>query len=162
MDTKQKIVNLKVLRKRITHLRKKGWKIAFTNGCFDLLHLGHVSYLEKAKKNNRILIVGLNSDQSIRKIKDPKRPILFQKERAVILASLACVDFVTIFNEETPLKLIEAVKPDILIKGADWKRKEAVGSDVVKGYGARVEYIRYIPGFSTTRIIEKIVQKCTP
>ena len=135
-----------------------GRKIAFTNGCFDILHSGHISYLEQAKRSNRILIVGLNSDRSVRKIKGPKRPYMNEKARAVLLAALACVDYITLFNEETPIKLIDAVKPDILIKGADWKNKGAVGGDSVRANGGKVEYIKYIPGFSSTDIINRIAK----
>ena len=153
----KKIVDLKTLKEKILKLRCQGRKIAFTNGCFDILHLGHVVYLQVAKDKDRILIVGLNSDQSIRKIKGPQRPILPQKARALLLASLECVDFIAIFNEETPLKLIKAVNPDILIKGADWKGKDVAGSHFVKASGGQVKYIKYIPGYSTSRIIEKII-----
>jgi rfaE bifunctional protein nucleotidyltransferase chain/domain len=151
-----KIVSLSVLKKRLAGLRRAGRTIAFTNGCFDILHCGHVRYLQSAKGKERgqgrVLIVGLNSDASVRRIKGPERPIVPQKERAEVLAALEVVDFVTIFNEETPQKLIEALRPDVLIKGADWKGKPVAGSDVVK----KVEMIRYVPGCSTTNIVEKI------
>ena len=152
MSYRQKIVSQQTLKKKIAALRKQGNKIAFTNGCFDILHLGHVLYLQKAKKN-RVLVIGLNSDKSVHKIKGPRRPILPQKARAILLASLECVDYVTIFNEDTPAKLIAALKPDVLIKGADWKGKEVAGSEVVK----KVEYIKYIDGYSTSNIIKKII-----
>ena len=155
MDTHKKILKLSDLKRKLSRLRSQGQTIAFTNGCFDILHFGHVSYLERAKKN-RILVVGLNSDQSIRKIKGPHRPIIKEAYRAGLLAALQCVDFVTIFNEETPRNVINALKPDILIKGADWKGKNVVGADVVKSYGGKVEYVTYIDGCSTTKIIEKI------
>ena len=159
MKTDKKIVSLAALKRNISRLRRQGKKIAFTNGCFDILHYGHVSYLESAKKHNRVLVVGVNSDSSVQKIKGPKRPIIKQKERAALLAALACIDFVIIFNEETPLHLIQAVKPDILIKGADWKNKTAVGSEFVKLYGGRVEFIQYLSNFSTSKIIETIGQR---
>ncbi len=152
MSYRQKIVSQGTLKRKIAALRKQGNKIAFTNGCFDILHLGHVLYLQKAKKN-RVLVIGLNSDKSVHKIKGPRRPILPQKARAILLASLECVDYVTIFNEDTPAKLIAALKPDVLIKGADWKGKEVAGSEVVK----KVEYIKYIDGYSTSNIIKKII-----
>ena len=155
MDTYKKILKLSNLKRKILRLRSQGQTIAFTNGCFDILHFGHVSYLEKAKKN-RILVVGLNSDQSIRKIKGPQRPIIKEAYRAGLLAALECVDFVTIFNEETPYSVIKVLKPDILIKGADWKGKKIVGADLVKSYGGKVEYVSYVEGCSTTKIIEKI------
>ena len=158
MNTKAKIVKLPALKKKIARPRKQGYKIAFTNGCFDILHWGHVQYLQGAKKAARILIVGLNSDRSVRKIKGPKRPIVNEQARANVLASLSCVDYVVLFNEETPLDLIKAVKPDILIKGADWKGKGAVGSDYVRANGGKIEYIKYIPGFSSTDIVKRIVK----
>lgn len=136
--------------------RRAGKAIAFTNGCFDILHFGHVSYLEKAKKGNRILVVGLNSDVSIREIKGTGRPIVPQRERAGVLAALASVDYVSIFSAPTPINLIKAVKPDFLIKGADWKGKGIVGEDFVKSYGGKIEYIKFEKGWSTTRIVELI------
>jgi len=149
-----KIISLPSLLKKLPALRRQGKTIAFTNGCFDLMHIGHVKYLEDASRGNRILIVGLNSDKSIGSIKGPNRPIVEQKSRAAVLAALESVDFVVIFNEDTPYKLIAAVKPDILIKGADWKGKSVVGEDLVK----KVEFVKYIPGFSTTNIIQKIIK----
>ena len=160
MNSRKKILTLPALQTTVRRLRREGKTIAFTNGCFDILHFGHLSYLESAKKNGRILVVGINSDASVKKIKDPRRPIVPQKERAFLLAGLACVDFVGIFNEATPVKLIEAVKPDVLIKGADWKGKEVAGAEFVRSYGGRVEFIHYLKGFSTTNIIQSILEKC--
>ncbi len=158
MNTKTKIVKLSTLKKKIAQLKKARKKIAFTNGCFDILHVGHVSYLEQAKKSGRVLVVGLNSDRSVRKIKGSNRPIVGEKQRAVILAAMACVDYVVLFDEATPLKLIEAVKPDILIKGADWKKKGIVGSESVRAYGGKIEYIKFLPGLSSTNLIERITK----
>lgn len=155
-----KVVKLKQLRSRLAKARALGKKIAFTNGCFDILHYGHVSYLEAAKKPNRVLVVGLNSDASVKKIKGPERPINHQEERAFVLAALACVDFVVIFEEETPYELIKAIRPDILIKGADWKGKLIVGADILKQYNGKIELIRYVPDMSTTKIIKSIQQQC--
>ena len=160
MDTHKKIVGLKSLQRSLARLKRQGKTIAFTNGCFDILHFGHVQYLEKAKGQDRVLIVGLNSDRSARKIKGPQRPIVAQKARAAVLAALACVDYVTIFSEETPQKLIAALKPDVLIKGADWKGKKVAGSDVVRRYGGKVEYARYVPRYSSTNIIDAVLRKC--
>lgn len=161
MSSQQKIVSLETLKRNVARHRRAGRTIALTNGCFDILHRGHVSYLEAAKgRKNRVLIIGLNSDASIQRIKGPKRPIIGQKERASVIAALECVDYVVIFNEDTPYRLIKAVKPDVLIKGADWKGKDVVGSDVVKANGGRVELIKYLTQYSTTRIIETIQQKC--
>lgn len=148
-----------MLKRKIAQLRGQGYTIAFTNGCFDILHYGHVRYLEQAKEGGRrILVVGLNSDRSIRKIKGPSRPIVKETGRAAVLAGLASVDYITLFDEDTPVKLIEAVKPDILIKGADWKRKGAVGSDVVRANGGKVQFIKYIPGYSTTDMIKRMTR----
>ncbi len=153
---KNKTLSLIQLKKELHRLRKSGKTIAFTNGCFDILHFGHVAYLEKAKKNHRILVLGVNSDQSVRKIKGPTRPIVPQHERAAVLAALESVDYVTIFSAPTPLSLIKAVKPDVLIKGADWKGKGIVGEDFVKSYGGKIEYIKFEKGWSSTNIIELI------
>jgi len=150
----EKILTLPVLLKKLPALRRKGKIIAFTNGCFDLMHIGHVKYLENAGRGNRVLIVGLNSDSSISRIKGPSRPIVGQKSRSSVLAALESVDFVVIFNEDTPYKTIAAIKPDVLIKGADWKGKSVIGEDLVK----KLEFIKYIKGFSTTNIIEKIIK----
>ena len=155
MNTRFKIVKAEALKEKIAQHRRAGKTIAFTNGCFDLIHYGHIRYLETAKKDNRILIIGLNSDSSVKKIKGPLRPIVPQKERASVLAALACVDYVTIFNEDTPHNLIDQLRPDLLIKGADWKGKKVAGSNIVR----RVEYIRYIPKCSTTKIIESILER---
>ena len=151
-----KILDRKILKDKLNTLRREGKKIAFTNGCFDILHYGHVSYLQAAKNKGRILIVGLNSDESVRRLKGEGRPINNELNRAGVLAGLACVDFVVIFGEDTPYQLIAAVKPDILIKGEDWKGKEIVGSDIVRQNGGKVELVHYVDGLSTTRIVEKI------
>jgi len=156
MNTKSKIIKLPTLKKAIKRLRRGRKKIAFTNGCFDILHAGHVHYLQQAKKTDRILIVGLNNDRSVRKIKGAKRPIVGEQYRASVLAALACVDYVVLFGEDTPRKLIDAVKPDILIKGADWKRKGAVGSDQVLANGGRIEFIKFLSGRSSTDLIKRI------
>ncbi len=160
MNTRHKIVSLTTLKKKLALLRRQKKTIAFTNGCFDILHYGHVSYLEAAKKDNRILVVGLNADASIKRIKGNLRPILPQDERAKVLAALESVDFVTIFSEDTPAKLISAIIPDVLIKGADWKGKDVIGSDVVKAHGGKVELIKYLPNLSTTNIIQTVMSKC--
>lgn len=155
-DIKNKIVSLSTLQRHVKNGRKKRKAIAFTNGCFDILHYGHVSYLQKAKKKNRILIVGLNSDASVRRIKGQGRPINLENERAYVLAALACVDYVVIFEQDTPYETIKALKPDILIKGADWKGKTVVGEDLVLKSKGKVEFVEYLPNFSTTKTIELI------
>ena len=162
MLTLKKVISVAALKRQIAKYRKAGKVIAFTNGCFDILHYGHVSYLEAAKKHNsRILIVGLNSDASVRSLnKGEERPIVPQAERALVLAGLAAVDHVVIFNEPTPYALIKKLQPDILLKGADWKGKEVAGADVVKARGGRVEFVKYLPGLSTTNVVEKIRKLC--
>lgn len=156
-STLQKVVSLPALLRKLKSLRRRK-KIAFTNGCFDILHYGHARYLERAKTANRILVVGLNSDASVSRLKGQGRPVTDQKARAGVLSALQAVDFVVIFNEDTPQKLIEAVKPDVLIKGADWKGQEIAGGQAVRSYGGKVEFIKFENGFSTTGILKKIAK----
>ncbi|HPI40517.1 MAG TPA: D-glycero-beta-D-manno-heptose 1-phosphate adenylyltransferase [Pseudobdellovibrionaceae bacterium] len=137
-------------------LKKEGRKIVFTNGCFDLLHVGHTRYLKQAKSLGDFLVVGVNSDESVKKLKGPTRPLQNETDRAEILSSLQAVDFVLIFNEETPLTLIQKVKPDILTKGGDWKVNQIVGADFVMSYGGQVQSLQFVEDRSTTKIIEKI------
>lgn len=137
-------------------LRKSIKKIVFTNGCFDIIHLGHISYLKQAKNLGDFLIVGLNSDDSVRRLKGKQRPILPQDERAEILDSLKSVDFVVIFEDDTPENLIHIIKPDILVKGGDYKIEEIVGATFVLSYGGKVVVLPYLEGKSTTNIINKI------
>ena len=144
---------IKLLAQR---LRRKSKKIVFTNGCFDILHAGHVTYLAKAKKLGHYLIVGLNSDRSVREIKGPKRPINPERTRALILSALYMVDYVVIFNDPTPLKLIQIVKPHILVKGSDWARKNIAGANEVVGWGGKVHFISLLKGYSTTNTLSKI------
>ncbi|MBZ0166153.1 MAG: D-glycero-beta-D-manno-heptose 1-phosphate adenylyltransferase [Candidatus Omnitrophica bacterium] len=158
--SKNKVVTLTALLKAVQRHRQAGKVIAFTNGCFDIIHFGHVAYLEKAKKQDRILIVGLNSDASIRRIKGSTRPINPQRHRARVLAGLQSVDYVCVFSAETPINLIRAVCPDVLIKGADWKGKGIVGADVVTANGGRIEYIQFEKGCSTSNVIDKIRKTC--
>lgn len=142
-------------------LRAAGKTVVFTNGCFDILHRGHVEYLAKAKALGHVLVIGLNDDASVRRLKGPKRPIVTQEDRAVVLAGLAAVDYVVIFEEDTPLELIRAVVPDVLVKGSDWAVEAVVGKDVVEGAGGRVQTIDFVPNRSTTGIIERIEQRGT-
>jgi rfaE bifunctional protein nucleotidyltransferase chain/domain len=137
-------------------LRREGKRVVFTNGVFDLLHPGHVRYLQQARALGDALIVGVNSDRSVRSNKGPDRPIIPEAERAEILAALACVDAVVVFEEETPHDIIEAVQPDVLVKGADWAEDAIVGRDIVEARGGRVVRISIEPGHSTTSIIQKI------
>ena len=145
------------LRKAVELRRRDGSQIVFTNGCFDILHAGHVCYLHKAKNAGDVLVVALNSDSSVRKIKGEKRPIVPQKERAEVVASLKSVDYVTIFEETTPIKLIEYLRPDILVKGADWQEDEIAGRDSMLSWGGEVILIPIVEGVSTTKIIDKIL-----
>jgi len=151
-----KILERNVLKNKLEELRKKGKKIAFTNGCFDILHVGHVRYLREAKKTADVLVLALNSDSSVRSIKGEERPLVNENERAEMLAALEFVDFITIFEELTPLELIICLKPDILIKGGDWPEEKVVGREEVKKWGGRVAIIPEIEGKSTTNIVEKI------
>ncbi|MCX8164640.1 MAG: D-glycero-beta-D-manno-heptose 1-phosphate adenylyltransferase [Aquificaceae bacterium] len=137
---------------------RKTKKVVFTNGCFDILHAGHVHYLKKAKDLGDILVVGLNSDESIRRIKGPKRPILPQSMRAYLLDGLRSVDYVVIFEEDTPEKLIKAIRPHVLVKGADWATKDIVGADFVLSYGGKVHSIEFEFNVSTSSIIKRILE----
>lgn len=151
-----KILDRKTLQEKLDALRQEGKIIAFTNGCFDILHVGHVRYLREAKNTADILVLALNSDSSVQSIKGEKRPLVPEEERAEILAALEFIDFVTIFQELTPLELINYLKPDIIIKGGDWPEEKVVGRDDVKKWGGRVIIIPEIEGKSTTNIVEKI------
>ena len=139
----------------VDRYKAEGKKIVFTNGCFDLLHIGHVRYLQQAKSLADILIVGINTDRSIRKLKGPDRPIQNENDRAEILASLKSVNHTILFDEETPLNLIRKIKPHYLVKGGDWKISEIVGSDFVLGYGGDVRSLQFVQGQSTSLLIEK-------
>lgn len=154
----EKVLPAPLLRRRLQSLRRQKKKIVFTNGCFDLLHLGHVRLLEKAKKLGDVLVVGLNTDSSVRRLKGKSRPILPQQDRAEILAALAAVDFVTFFSEETPDKLIRLLKPDVLVKGGDYSPATIVGAETVKQNGGRVVVVPLVAGKGTTRILEKIAR----
>ncbi len=141
-------------------LRAEGQTVVFTNGHFDLLHLGHVDYLQRARELGDALIVGLNSDTSTRTLKGEKRPIVPQDERAQVLAALACVDYVVIFEETTANSLVEALQPEVYVKGGDWgKSRTPPEAEVVTGYGGRVHILPYLPNHSTTRLIETIVER---
>ncbi len=136
--------------------KQQGLKVVFTNGCFDILHLGHVDYLEKARNLGDKLVLGLNTDDSVSRFKGPSRPIQDENSRAHILASLQFIDLVVFFNEDTPLALISRLLPDILVKGSDYLAENIVGADVVKKNGGVVKTIEFVPGYSTTRIVDKI------
>jgi len=150
-----KVLSASKLEQAIADFKKANKKIVFTNGCFDLLHIGHVRYLEQAKSLGDILIVGINTDASVQALKGPTRPIQNENDRAEILASLKAVDHTVLFDEETPINLIKTVKPDILVKGGDWKKEQIVGWDFVESYGGEVKSLQYVDGKSTTNIIAK-------
>ncbi len=149
-----KVIDRSELKDLITQLKKEGKKIVFTNGCFDIIHVGHVRYLSEAKQLGDILVIGLNSDSSVSRIK-PGRPINSEGERAEVLAALYMVDYVALFDEDTPYELVKEIQPDILVKGADWDIKNIVGADIVK----EVRTIPFVEGVSTTGIIKKIQGK---
>jgi rfaE bifunctional protein nucleotidyltransferase chain/domain len=155
---KSKILKLSDLVQTLNGLQETGKRIVFTNGCFDILHAGHVRYLSAARSKGDVLVLGLNSDASVKSIKPDNRPIISQDQRAEVLAGLACVDYITIFDEPDPLMLIQAIKPDILVKGADWEEAKIIGSDVVKSYGGNVVRIDVVPDISTSRIIQRILK----
>ncbi len=151
------IVPFSKVRALASSLRAKKKRIVFTNGCFDIIHAGHIKYLSKAKALGDILIVGINSDSSVKKIKGPSRPVVRQGDRAAIVAALKPVDYVSIFNDTTPIKLIKAIKPDVLVKGADWRLNSIVGGDFVTSYGGKVRAVSLAKGRSTSNLIRKIV-----
>ncbi len=153
------IVELQELVHIVERLQREGKRIVFTNGCFDILHIGHVRYLNSARGYGDILVVGLNSDESVRKIKGDKRPVIPQRERAEILSSIRFVDYVVIFNEQDPYSTIAAIKPDVLVKGADWPTENIVGRDIIESYGGEVHTIPLVEGASTSGIIEGIIKK---
>ncbi len=151
----------KILTRERLIIRRREWKdngkrVVFTNGCFDLLHPGHVRLLEQARALGDALVVGLNSDSSVRRLKGDSRPLLAEAGRAEILAALECVDAVTLFEEDTPRELIAALVPDVLVKGGDWKREQIVGREEVEAAGGRVVVIPYVEGYSTSALIEKM------
>jgi len=151
-----KIKKLPELKRIIKRLKSKGKRIVFTNGCFDILHYGHAKYLEDAGSKGDFLVVAVNSDQSVKKIKGENRPIVPELDRLRLLASLSSVDFVVLFNEDNPLKVIKELKPDFLVKGSDWNRENIVGADFVKKYNGKVLTVKLVPGCSTTNLIKKI------
>ena len=153
---RSKVKSLSTLSALASKLRQKGKKIVFTNGCFDILHLGHVDYLERAKGLGDILVVAINRDASVRKLKGPERPVNSEKDRAGVLAGQQAVDFVVFFGEDTPLRSIQAIKPDVLVKGGDWSVSKIVGADFVLGRGGKVKSLKFLKGRSTTQTLKKI------
>lgn len=155
MKAKNKIVSLHTLKARLTEDRRQGKKVVFTNGCFDILHAGHVSVLEFSRSKGDVLVVGLNSDESVRRLKGPSRPVNKQADRALVLAALESVSYVCIFSEDTPYNLIKAVRPDVLVKGGDYKPSEIVGRE----FAGKVVRFALLKGRSTTGIIKKVSKK---
>lgn len=151
-----KILDGEGLEKWLVECRRSGKKIVFSNGCFDILHRGHVEYLSKAAAKGDVLIIGLNTDASVKRLKGPTRPVNDEKARAFVLAALEFVSAVTLFDEDTPYQLINRVQPDVLVKGSDYKPEDIVGYDIVMAKGGRVETIELVDGFSTTKTIEKL------
>ncbi len=149
-----KILTKNSLARVVRRLRSQGKRIAFTNGTFDILHLGHVTYLQKARQSADALIVGVNTDRSVKTYKDPSRPVNPEQDRIRVLTALACVDHAILFNDPTPLKLIQAIKPDVLVKGADWAIKDIVGAKEVMAWGGKVKRIAFVKGRSSTRVIK--------
>lgn len=157
MAMRSKVLALPALRRRLAAERRAGRRIVFTNGVFDLLHPGHVRYLRAARRLGDRLVVGVNSDRSVRRLaKGPDRPLVGERDRAEVLAALEMVDYVTIFGADTPYDLIAAVQPDVLVKGGDWTVDRIVGADLVLARGGRVRSLRFAPGYSTTRLVERI------
>jgi len=151
-----KVIRLPILKRRLAALRRQGKRIVFTNGCFDLIHPGHVRYLRAAKRLGDVLVVGLNSDASVRRLKGPTRPLVPQRDRCEVMAALEMVDFVTVFGEDTPYNLIKRVQPDVLVKGGDWQPDQIVGADIVRARGGRVRSLRFATGYSTTALVRRI------
>lgn len=147
--------NFDNIESTLAQVRAEGKKIVFTNGCFDLLHVGHVRYLQEAQRLGDVLVVGVNSDASVKRLKGPTRPVQIEADRAEILAALNAVDYTVIFTEDTPENLIHKVRPDILVKGGDWKIDSIVGAPFVMSYGGKVMSLQFVDGKSTTKLIEK-------
>ena len=153
----RKIKNLEEIVRLRTGFRESGRRVVFTNGCFDILHIGHVRYLNRARSLGDVLVVGINSDRSVSEIKGLERPIVPELERAEIIAALACVDFVFIFDDPTPKRVIDAIVPDVLVKGADWELSQIVGRDTVENAGGAVLNIPLVEGSSTSEIIRRVL-----
>ena len=157
LPMQKKILSRNELVKILGEGRAKGSKIVFTNGCFDLMHVGHTRYLQAAKDLGDLLVVGINSDESVRSLnKAPDRPIVSELQRAEVVAALGCIDYVILFNEPDPQGLIAALQPDVLVKGGDWAVKQIIGRDIVEARGGVVRTIPLVPGVSTTSLIERI------
>ena len=156
---KDKIKAKRELRAILADLKDRGRRVVFTNGCFDLLHIGHIRYLEEAKALGGVLVVGVNSDSSVRRLKGPERPILPEGERMEILSGLECVDYVIPFDESTPLELITFLQPNLLVKGGDWTKETTVGKELVENLGGEVVILPFVGGRSTSSLIETILKR---
>ncbi len=154
-----KIVSLTRLRHAVRSAKARGRSVVLTNGCFDLLHAGHLALLEQARRLGDLLIVAINSDRSVRRLKGSKRPITAQRDRARVVAGLECVDYVTVFDAPSPQRLIERLQPDVLVKGTDWGARAIVGREVVERHGGRVVRLPLLQGYSTTRLIERLQRR---
>jgi len=154
-----KILTVPALKRRLDALRRQRKRIVFTNGCFDLIHPGHLRYLRAAKRLGDVLVVALNSDASVRRLKGPSRPLVPQRDRCEVVAALEMVDYVTVFGEDTPYKLIEQLQPDVLVKGGDWTPDQIVGADVVRARGGTVRSLRFARGYSTSRLVKRINER---
>ena len=152
------VVLLKNLASALSEIRQ-GQKVVFTNGCFDILHIGHIKYLQEARSQGDLLVVGIDTDASVRGLKGPTRPIQNEKDRSEILAALSCVDYVCLFDEGDPRPLIKEVRPDVLVKGGDWEIDQILGSEFVMSYGGEVKSLQFIKGRSTTNIVDRILNK---
>lgn len=155
-SSESKVIHIDNIAGVLNNRRMRGQSIVFTNGCFDLFHAGHLEILRRAAALGDVMVVGVNSDDSVMRLKGPGRPITSERNRVEIISALSFVDYVVVFEEDTPLRLIQAVRPDILVKGEDWKGKEVVGEDIVKARGGRVEFVNHVPGISTSQLIRKI------
>lgn len=161
-STGNKRLTLSALQRKVRALQKQGKSIVFTNGCFDLLHIGHVRYLAAARALGDCLVVAVNSDTSVRRLKGSARPIVPHRERMEVLAALGCVDYVVLFNANTPQQVIDTLVPDILVKGGDWALEEIVGKETVEQHGGKIVRVKVVPGASTTGIIERILKRSRP
>jgi rfaE bifunctional protein nucleotidyltransferase chain/domain len=156
-----KILTRAELQRRLQRLRRSGKRIVFTNGCFDLIHPGHVRYLRAAKRLGDVLVVALNSDSSVRRLKGPGRPLVPQRSRCEVVAALEMVDYVTVFSADTPYDLIKALAPDVLVKGGDWRPDQIVGADLVRARGGTVRSLPFARGYSTTELVRKVERQGT-
>jgi rfaE bifunctional protein nucleotidyltransferase chain/domain len=153
---KSKILSRLALKRRLASLRRSGKRIVFTNGCFDLIHPGHIRYLRAAERLGDVLVVALNSDDSARRVKGPGRPLVPEHDRCEVIAAMEMVDYVTVFDDDTPYALIRYLEPDVLVKGGDWQPDRIVGADLVRARGGRVRSLPYARGYSTTALVRKV------